>query len=332
MIQTAETGRRVPGTPAFGWGLALVSFLVAFGVRNALADALPPGFPFLTFFPAVILTTFLGGLWPGIAVAVVSGLAAWWFFIPPARTFVLDGPVLLALGFYVFVVAVDIAIIHKMTQALERLRDERHRSQRLAASREVMFQELQHRVSNNLQLVSALMQLQKAEVRDPDARRVLEEAAGRLALVGKIHRRLHDPAGQRVELDRFLEELCRDVLGASAARSVACEVAAEPLPLPADRAIPLALVVAELVSNAVEHAFVGREGGTIKVEVARAAGGRARLTVADDGNGLAPGFDPDRSTSLGLRIVRAFAAQLGGTFAMTSPQGTRCSLDFPLAS
>jgi two-component sensor histidine kinase len=180
-------------------------------------------------------------------------------------------------------------------------------------------------------MVSALMSLQKGSVRDEQARRVLDEAAARLALIGKIHRQLHDPSGQQVELGHFLKQLCHDVLAASGASSIVCLVQAEPVALAPERTVPLALIVAELVSNALEHAFAGRTAGTITIDLARRPDHRrASLTVADDGIGLPAGFDQGAAPSLGLQIVRAFAGQLGATFAMASVGGTRCSLEFPI--
>ncbi len=80
LLRAIETGRR---SPYFAYGFALIAFLLALVLRWMADHALPPGFPFLTFFPAVILTTFFAGLWPGILVAVLSTLAAWYFFVPP---------------------------------------------------------------------------------------------------------------------------------------------------------------------------------------------------------------------------------------------------------
>jgi two-component sensor histidine kinase len=311
--------------------LALAAFLAALALRLAVGDVLPPGFPFLTFVPAVLLTAFLCGLWPSVAVGTASGLAAWYLFLPPLHSFALDGPSALALAFFALVVAVEITVIHVMRVALIRLAAERERSQRLADSQVMMFKELQHRVSNNLHLVSSLLALQKATVRDEAARRALDQAAARLALIGKIHRQLHDPAGHQVALGEFLKQLCADVLAASgAAAGIVCLVRAEPLDLPPERTIPLVLIVTELVSNALEHAFAGRTGGTITIDLARESEIRASLTVGDDGAGLAPGFDAAASASLGLKIVRAFAAQIGASFDMTSRGGTVCRLSFPL--
>ncbi|MDJ0386608.1 DUF4118 domain-containing protein [Roseomonas sp. E05] len=325
---------------ALRWGFALLAFAVALGVRLAVDDMLPPGFPYLTFFPAVIVTTFIYGVAPGVAVAIASGLASWYFFMEPVHTFVVTGATILALGFFSVIVAVDILLIHIMHLALRRLRAEsarqsreRELSQQLAASREVMFKELQHRISNNLQVLAALMTLRRGAVRDVAAQRILDQATERLELLGRIHRRLHDPSGQRIAFGLFLESLCDDVLQAAGATRVQVAVAAEPLVLSPEQTVPVALIVTELVSNALEHGFAeGQRPGRIHLALTREAeGGMARLTVANDGAPLREDFDPARSESLGLKIVAALAQQVGGRFEMqAAPQGTVSRLTFPL--
>ena len=242
----------------------------------------------------------------------------------------IDRPNALALAFYAAVAGVDIAIIHAMNTALERLGRERERSAALLETSETMFKELQHRVSNNLQLVSSLLRLQGSSVEDPGARRALEEASGRLALLGRLHRRLYDPAGAPAGFGEHLKELCREVLDASGARGVVCIVdAGAGVALPPERSIPVALIALELVSNALEHAFAGREGGTITMDLRPGADGSFLLKVEDDGAGLPRGFDPRTAGGLGLRLVGALARQIGGTFEMSGGRGTVCRLSFP---
>ncbi|MFY8093961.1 MAG: sensor histidine kinase [Niveispirillum sp.] len=319
LLRAIETGRR---SPYFAYGFALIAFLLALVLRWMADHALPPGFPFLTFFPAVILTTFFAGLWPGILVAVLSTLAAWHFFVPPDG-FGLDRPGALALGFFILIVAIDIAIIHVMNIALSRVQQERARAKKaereaseLAAHRAVLFIELQHRVSNNIQIVSALLALQKADVTDETARRALTEASNRLATIGRIQRRLHDPENVQGNFAGFLSELVEDVVRASAPARIKVAVDTPPLPLPTEKVIPAALVVAELVSNCLEHAFVGRTDGAIRVEARMEAVNRVELSVSDNGTGLPPGFDAAQVPSLGLRLVRLLTQQLGGDFTM----------------
>ncbi|MFL1460870.1 sensor histidine kinase [Roseococcus sp. DSY-14] len=332
MLQTlAEVALR-PRRAAFRWGFATAAFVLALGLRLWLDPVLPPGFPFLTFFPAVILTAFLCGVKAGSAVAVASFLAAWWFFIPPFASFTFTAASLVALGFFAAIAAVDILLIHVMTRALERVQEERERNRRLAESRQALFTEMQHRVSNNLLTMASLLAIQTRGVTDPAARRALEEAQRRLQLVSRIHRQLHDPDLAAVEMPPFLHALTADVLEAAGAAEVRWEVRAAPLSLPAERAIPLALVTAELVANALEHGFAGGgRPGTLLVAL-EAVAGRAELRVHDDGAGLPAGFRAEESRSLGLTVVRQLAAQLGGEFSLHDAAGTEARLRFPLAA
>lgn len=311
------------------WLIALGAFVIALVLRHALDDVLPPGYPFLTFFPAVILTAFLSGLGPGIAVAAASAFASWYFFIPPFESFSIGGATALALGFFIFISGVDLAVIHYMFKWMRALDGERERNRQLAASRDLMFKEMQHRISNNLSVVSALLRMQRNTVRDEAAIRALDEAAGRLALVGKIHRQLHDPDGQQLPFGIFIKDLCHHILEASGTDGrIVCLVQADELHLSAERAVPVGLIVTELVSNALEHAFVDRERGTISIALTRQEGEEVRIVVADDGVGLPPAFDLAHATSLGLVVARRFAEQIGAAFTMDTSEGASAELRF----
>lgn len=123
-----------------GWladACGVATFAGALLLRWALDDALPPGFPYLTFFPAVVLTTYFCGVRPGVICAVLSGLAAWYFFIPPFNSFALTKTVAMALGLYAFVVGVDIALIHFMQITASRLRRTQMTAQELAERNEL---------------------------------------------------------------------------------------------------------------------------------------------------------------------------------------------------
>jgi two-component sensor histidine kinase len=315
--------------PWLGYAAALVLSGVAALVRFWVAPALPPGFPFLTFFPAVILSAFLFGLRPGIFAGVISGIAAWYFFIPPIGI-TLSFDAVVAMLFYAGVIFVDIALVHLMQTANGQLLTERERGLQLVRHRDLLFSELQHRVGNNLQMSASLLSLQKHRLVDPSARAALDEAARRLGMIGRVQRQLYDPSGAQLDLATFLTQLGDDLVASAGRDGIVLEVTAEPgLKLPPDAAIPTALIVAEAVSNAVEHAFAGQEAGEIGIIVTR-SDGRLKILVCDNGAGLDAQFAEGGSGSLGLRICNTLAQGLHGTFTLEPASKGACArLDLP---
>lgn len=318
------------------YGVAVVLSALAFGVRFAVDDILPPGFPYVTFFPAVILATFIAGLGPGIVAAVLCGLSAWYFFIPPWMTFIVNGPTLLAQGLYTAVVAVDIALVYGMQTAMSRLAAERARTKDLLDTQTTMFHELRHRVANNMQFVSALLALQKRTIgiTPESAAAALDEAVLRLETMARVHRRLHDPqAGHNFAA--HVEALCQDLLHAAGAASIVCVVSVSAAPRSPERLLALALLIVEAVTNCLKHAFAETGGGTVRIDLHPQPDNPAglRLSVTDDGIGLPAGFDVQRSSSLGWTIIRNLAGQLGGRLTIGQPDGgtpgTRIKVMFP---
>jgi len=316
-------------SPAAAYGFGLAAFALAFLARSQLTGILPNGFPFLTFLPAIVLTAFVAGLGPAVVATGLSALAAWYVFIPMAVSFAMSAEGALALAFFLATAAIVIGIIHAMQSAVARLKIERARSAELAEQRELLFIELQHRIANNLQIVSALMTLQKSSLSDAQARQALSEASQRLGLIAKLNRKLHDPANAGLDLKQFLRELCHDVSRAAGIEDAGCHVkGAEGVALPADKAVPLALIVTELLNNSIEHGFAGRELGELRMDLERSSDDQVVLTVQDNGHGLPAGFDLRQAKSLGLRIVQSLAQQIGAQLEMVSDNGTTCRLTF----
>lgn len=315
----------------FGWAFGILSFLIALVLRFTLHDTLPPGFPYLTFFPAVILTTFLGGLRPGIASAVASGLAAWYWFIPPLNSFELTLQTAIALGFYVFIVGVDITLIHITSIAADRLRQQQILMTELYDQQRTMFQELQHRVANNMAFIASLLALHKRKVvKDPaSAVTALDEAQNRLETISRIHRRLYDPASVDLPVGQYLQEICSDLLEATGAKNIVCLVDVSAIKLDIRKLLTLSLVVTELVTNSLKHAFAGDQKGTITITLERLEADHLALTIRDNGKGYPANFDPNTNKSLGFRIVQGLAAQLHGEISYTNEQGTVTRLTFP---
>lgn len=303
---------------------------LALALRVATDPVLPAGFPFLTFFPAVTLTSFFASTRAGIAAALACGALAWLYFVGPLMGYDLFGAGLVPMGFYLLVTATDLTLIDLMRRALIKLDGERQKSELLAQQNKLMFHELQHRVSNNLQVVASILKMQQRSMTDEAARAALDAASARLRIISGIQRQLHSPKRQSADLRPLLQDLLPEVLeGAGMAGKVGLEVEGSGLVLGADQATPVGLIVVELVSNALEH---GAGNGALQIRVGLGRrGDQAEITVADTGPGLPEGFAPERSRSLGLRVALQFAEQLGGTLAFHSDRGTQAVLSFPIA-
>ena len=310
------------------WAFAIGAFIAALAIRFAVSEPVLSGIAFATFIPAIILITYFSGLWPAIAAAVASTIAGTYFFLPPTWSFKIPSGFATTIVPFVAIAVTAIAIIHVIRLTLDQLDAERAKSAALAEQRETLFKEMQHRISNNIAIVSALLNLQRAQITDERARQALSEASNRLALISRIQRKLHDPAGAQRRFGPFVEELCRDVLDASGVKNVVCLVSAAEAVIPADKLVPVSLIVTELISNALEHGLAGRPNGTIRVDLS-AQGTDQVLTVSDDGKGLPPDFKVEVAGGLGLRIVQALAQQIQGRFAMENGNhGTTCRVVF----
>ena len=194
-----------------------------------------------------------------------------------------------------------------------------------------MLKEIHHRVKNNLQIVSTLLDLQSDGITDPAALTAFRESRDRVRSMGLIHERLYRSENlASIEFGSYVRQLAEDLFHAYRAdAAVRLTVSVSLPPVPLNLAIPCGLLVNELVSNCLKYAFVGREGGIINVSLEYAGVGSYVLSVADDGVGLPDGFDFRCATSFGLQLANTLAEQLGGELAMDRTGGTRFTVRFP---
>jgi two-component sensor histidine kinase len=206
------------------------------------------------------------------------------------------------------------------------------RRDRELVTKDATIREIHHRVKNNLQTVAALLRLQARRIDVPGGREALEEAVRRVGSIAIVHETLSQAFDELVDFDDVADRLRVMVaeVGSHEAH-VRSERVGTFGTLDAEVATPLAMVLTELLQNAVEHGF-GRATGTITVTVQRSSE-RLSVTVDDDGRGLPAGFDIGASTSLGLSIVRTLVeSELHGTLALgdSASGGTRVALEVPL--
>lgn len=196
---------------------------------------------------------------------------------------------------------------------------------------QVLLKEVNHRVKNSLQVVTSMLRLQANAVGDPELSERLNEASSRISTVGHAYERLAYHADyEDIGLVSYLREVLNDL--ESAVSPCRLHFAApEEIPFSADRAILIALIVNELVSNAGKYAYPGRSEGPIWVEVVRKDERAIQVSVRDEGVGLPTGFDPTTSKRLGTRLINALSKQLDAELTRpTDTVGTHFTMLVPL--
>jgi len=194
------------------------------------------------------------------------------------------------------------------------------------------LQEVHHRVRNHLQAVTGLLSAQGMGETSPTARRALRKSAGRLASIAAIHDLLaRDPGSGRLRLPELTQQLTQHLLRhTDAEERIHVRTDVSPIDMETRQATAFVLILTELLSNSVEHAFASDETGTISVRLSR-EGGQAELEIRDTGRGLPPGFDLAETESLGLRLaVRLATRDLEGSLTARSDGGACFRLVFPI--
>jgi two-component sensor histidine kinase len=236
-----------------------------------------------------------------------------------------------------FIPLLQVAVEGALRQArLQKARDDaeaevhasRDRFAALAAEREVLLREVNHRVGNSLQIIASLLHLQANSAAEDDVKAALTNAMGRVAAVAQVHRRLYTSHDLKsVLLNQYLDALLEDLRrSAEGNRMSRLTLKAEPIEIDPDRAVAIGIIVNELVMNAVKYAYPDG-AGPIHIDLTTRAD-ELVLSIADNGVGLNAKTDP-RSTGMGQRIVAAMAAKLAATVERDpTHDGTRIVLCF----
>ena len=198
--------------------------------------------------------------------------------------------------------------------------------------KEVLLQEIHHRVKNNLQIVSSLLDLQTLYRDDPISREILQDSRQRVQTMALIHEKLYRSANlKQVDFAEYMNDLLAYLWQSLADKTAHVQLVTDiaPLALDVETAVPCGLILNELISNAVKHAFPNEEPGQLKISLfSDESGQQALLSVSDNGVGLPSDFDWRRSQSLGLTIVQTLVQQLGGQLAVETAVGTTFKITF----
>jgi PAS domain S-box-containing protein len=203
--------------------------------------------------------------------------------------------------------------------------------EQLLEQKDLLMREVHHRVKNSLSMVASLLLIQNRQIADAAARGHLADAYRRVLAIAQVHERLYQGSRvDRLEFRSFLHDLCADlersVVALERGQQVIASVDAD-IELPFEKALPLAIIISELISNAFKHAKPDGSPGKVTVACTRSPTGLLQLTVTDDGVGLPDGFDPAESRGLGMRIVAGLSQQLRANLeAGNSGAGARFTL------
>jgi two-component sensor histidine kinase len=211
---------------------------------------------------------------------------------------------------------------------------EAERAEQLRAlldERTLLIDEVNHRVKNSLQQIASVVRLQARAVQAPDAREALEKTLSRIMAVGRVHEQLYKTEGRFGAFDagEYSETLARELVESLGRDDVTLTTDVESALLDMRQAAPLALILNELVTNALKYGCP--EGRPSRIDVGfRTVGDQFRLTVTDEGDGLPAGFTPGSNASLGMRAIEALTRQLGGRFSVEPRDvGAAFAVEFP---
>ena len=340
--------RRTPWLPA-RYGFAVLAAAVALLVRHGLTRTTGPGLPaYVTFYPAVMFTGTLCGFGPGLLATAVSALLAAYWILPPVGRLAIHSPtdaaglaIFVAMGVGISLVAelyhrardraaAALATQREQARALrERTRMEEALQQALA-DKETLLKEVHHRTKNNLQMLCSLLELQAQAIESPEGKEALELSTGRIYAIARLYEQLYrSMSSGQVILCEYLRGLAENFQNTYATHGITVQL--PPLNgiyLDVDRAIPCGLIVNELLTNAVKHAFPPEVRGTVGIGL-RKVGAMVELRVWDNGRGLPADLDIATSTSLGLRLVRILALRLRADITVESYEGAAFTLTFP---
>ncbi|MBL0882319.1 MAG: hypothetical protein IBJ16_03040 [Chitinophagaceae bacterium] len=212
------------------------------------------------------------------------------------------------------------------------LESQKQMIEKQSAEKDILLREIHHRVKNNLQVVSSLLNLQVASISDQKAIDALMASQKRVKAISLIHQNLYAFEDlSTISFTSYVQELYSDLrqLYNKGNIELVCTAATPQLAFDIERSVPLGLILNEVITNALKHAFHGREEGVINISCSAAQDGLLTIIVADNGIGLPVSFENHSSSSLGFRIIRELTRQLKGTVSCEVVQGTIFTFRIP---
>jgi PAS domain S-box-containing protein len=227
-----------------------------------------------------------------------------------------------------------IGLVFSLENVTERVRAEEKIKASLA-EKEVLLKEIHHRVKNNLQVINSLLNLQSERIRDEESLYIFEKCKNRINSIALVHEKLYESEDlANINFGEYVRTLTSQMFSACppGLSAVRLKINASDVFLKINQAIPCSLIINELVMNAMKYAFTRGQEGEIVIEFKSTNKGKITLIVADNGVGLPPDFDINKSETLGMQIINAFVKKLNGSIEINQGSGSKFTIQFQLKS
>ncbi len=197
--------------------------------------------------------------------------------------------------------------------------------------KEILLKEIHHRVKNNLQIISSLLNLQANKTENEDLKKIMGEAKNRISAMALIHQKIYQSANlASIDFQDYTEQMVESInaMFNTDKKQIVYEINTNALIIDLDTAIPLGLIINELLTNSYKYAFENKQEGKIKITLERKNEEEIQLRVSDNGIGMLPDFNMNASKSLGLKLVKGLSDQLKGSFTYETNEGAHFFITF----
>ena len=227
-----------------------------------------------------------------------------------------------------FTISRDITELKQAEDALIRSEEQLRAS---LGEKDVLLKEIHHRVKNNLQVISGLLDLQAHHINDPMGKEIYKESQNRVITMALIHEELYKNINlSQMDFADYIKNLCENLMisyGVERKR-IKLDINTEKTEMVVDTAIPCGLIINELITNSLKHAFPGKRKGTISLAFRQMKNKNYLLTVSDDGVGMPKSVNINKTTTLGMQLITVLVEQLGGTLKVQRKEGTTFTIKF----
>ena len=224
---------------------------------------------------------------------------------------------------------VSLFVLRKIRKQSKELTDKNALINKSLIEKELLVREVHHRVKNNFQIVSSLLELQSKGIEDEKALELANEGKNRVKSMALIHQKLYQNESGLVDFDEYIQLLVKELSSLyKSENEIETKITSKNMEFDVDTAIPLGLIINEIITNSYKYAFNNQKENSLSISINKENNGDFKLIMADNGPGLPFGFNVKKAKSLGLRLINRLVKQLHGTLNVSNENGARFEIIF----